>query len=35
VLSRLSAVARAETAAGIPLISGMFPEGEHDRVRRS
>ena len=35
VLSRLSAGARAETAAGIPLISDMFPECEHDRVERA
>ncbi|MFI6266114.1 DUF4253 domain-containing protein [Micromonospora sp. NPDC051006] len=32
LLSRLDGIERAETAAGVPLISGTFPAGEHDRV---
>lgn len=35
VLSRLNGIERAETAGGVPLVSGSFPEGEHDRVRQA
>ncbi|GIE85471.1 DUF4253 domain-containing protein [Actinoplanes regularis] len=35
VLSRLSKIQRAETVTGVPLVSGSFPPGEHDRVWRA
>lgn len=35
LLNRLDGIGRAETAAGVPLVSGTFPAGEHDRVWRA
>lgn len=35
LLSRLDGIERAETAAGVPLVSGTFRAGEHDRVWRA
>ncbi|WP_089007899.1 DUF4253 domain-containing protein [Micromonospora viridifaciens] len=35
LLRMLNGIERAETAAGVPLVSGTFPAGEHDRVWRA
>ncbi|MEH0981894.1 DUF4253 domain-containing protein [Micromonospora sp. CPCC 205556] len=35
LLSRLDGIQCAETAAAVPLVSGTFPAGEHDRVWRA
>ncbi|MFE9654978.1 DUF4253 domain-containing protein [Micromonospora sp. NPDC006431] len=35
LLRSLDGIEFAETAAGVPLVSGTFPEGEHDRVWRA
>lgn len=35
LLHRLDGIERAETAAGVPLVSAAFPAGEHDRVWRA
>ncbi|MFF4894610.1 DUF4253 domain-containing protein [Micromonospora chersina] len=35
LLTRLDGIERAETAAGVPLVSGTFPGGDHDRVWRA
>ncbi|MFG2057104.1 DUF4253 domain-containing protein [Micromonospora sp. NPDC048930] len=35
LLNRLDGIERAETVAGVPLVSGTFPAGEHDRVWRT